>query len=107
MFNAADRSGCVRPRATHSCRVKLYLGRTALCIGLWVVLVAANALFPQSSLADPVDPAQSGMWSGTVPLPLVSVHAALLPGGKILMSDGQTLGASAYDWDPATNNIDS
>jgi hypothetical protein len=107
MFIAADRSGCVRPRATHSYRVKLYLGRFALAIGLCVVLVTANALFPQSSLAAPEDPAQSGMWSGTVPLPFVSVHAALLPGGKILMSDGQTLGANAYDWDPATNNIDS
>jgi len=63
--------------------------------------------------SNPGNPAQFGMWSGTVPLQsspsqdFVSVHAALLPGGKILMSDGQTLGAVAIVWDPATNNIDS
>ena len=31
----------------------------------------------------PGNPAQSGMWSGTTPLPMVSVHSALLPNGKI------------------------
>jgi galactose oxidase-like protein/Big-like domain-containing protein/Kelch motif protein/FG-GAP repeat protein len=58
------------------------------------------------SNASPGNPAQFGMWSGTVSLPNVSVHAALLPGGKVLMSDGQTLGNAAIVWDPATNLTD-
>ena len=30
------------------------------------------------------NPTQSGAWSGTVPLPIVTVHSVLLPTGKIL-----------------------
>ena len=37
----------------------------------------------------PGNPTQSGMWSGTTPLPIVIVNSVLLPNGKILMSDGQ------------------
>jgi hypothetical protein len=58
------------------------------------------------SNSNPGNPIQSGVWSGTVPLPIVSVHSALLPNGKILMSDGQSLGATAIVWDPATNTTD-
>jgi hypothetical protein len=64
------------------------------------------------SNSSPGNPAQSGMWSstissGTTPLPMVSVHSALLPNGKILMSTGQEVGASAIVWDPATGLFDS
>jgi hypothetical protein len=54
----------------------------------------------------PPDPTQFGMWSGTVSLPLVPVHSALLPDGRILMSDGQSDGATAIVWNPATNTTD-
>jgi hypothetical protein len=93
------------------------LDTTQFANGAHSLTVSASDLANNTGFASPVavafansvpgNPAQLGTWSGTVPLPLVSVHAALLPGGKILMSDGQTLGASAFDWDPATNNIDS
>jgi hypothetical protein len=50
--------------------------------------------------------AQTGMWSGTTPLPLVSVHSALLPNSRILMVDGQTAGSNSYVWDSRTNTSD-
>jgi Domain of unknown function (DUF1929)/Bacterial Ig domain/Glyoxal oxidase N-terminus len=58
------------------------------------------------SNSSPGSPAQTGIWSGTVPLPIVSVHSALLPGGRILMSDGEIFGATAIVWDPVTNTTD-
>src|SRR4029077_15634150 len=51
MFIAANLFGCLPPRASYPLRVKLYLWRSVLAIGLWVALVTANALFPESSLA--------------------------------------------------------
>jgi hypothetical protein len=56
--------------------------------------------------SSPSDPTQFGAWSGTVSLPLVPVHSALLPDGRILMSDGQSDGATAIVWNPATNTTD-
>jgi hypothetical protein len=44
--------------------------------------------------------------SGVVPLPLVSVHQALLPGGKVLMVDGEWAGTDATVWNPVTNIFD-
>jgi hypothetical protein len=38
------------------------------------------------------------MWSDVVPLPIVSVHTALLPGGRVFMSGPFDLGNIAYDW---------
>jgi chitodextrinase len=69
--------------------------------GPWVMQLVAFRTAPYT----PPDPAQFGMWSGTVSLPIVSVHSALLPSGKILMSDGQDYGSDARVWDPATNTI--
>ena len=185
MFIAADRFGCLPPRASCSCRRNLYLWRSVLATGLWLMLVMASGLFLESSLAasptvaitsptasatltdavtvtvsasetgstivavglqidgitfgtatntspytfslntatfangphfltatawdaannagnsspvsvtfsnsTPGNPALFGVMSGTFPLPLVSVHEALLPGGRIFMSDGETL----------------
>ena len=54
------------------------------------------------SNSNPGNPAQFGMWSGTVSTPLLPVHSALLPDGKIFMSDAQSAGANAFVWDPAT-----
>ena len=59
------------------------------------------------SNSTPGNPALNGMMSGTVPLPFVSIHAALLPGSRIFMSDGQACGANAYVWNSTTNIIDS
>ena len=59
------------------------------------------------SNSNPGNPAQSGVMSGTVPLPCVSVHAALLPGARIFMSDGQTCGMNAYVWNSTTNIVDT
>jgi hypothetical protein len=67
----------------------------------------ANPISVNFSNSNPANPAQSGMWSGTISLPMVSVHSALLPNGKILMSSGQDVGASAIVWDPATDQVDS
>jgi hypothetical protein len=60
------------------------------------------------SNSSPGNPAQSGLWSGTFSLPIVSVHSALLPGGnKILMWDGQAAnGEVGIVWNFLTNAID-
>jgi hypothetical protein len=58
------------------------------------------------SNSTPGNPALYGVMSGTFPLPLVSVHEALLPGGRIFMSDGETCGANAYVWNSTTNISD-
>jgi Domain of unknown function (DUF1929)/Bacterial Ig domain len=51
------------------------------------------------------NPAQSGAWSGTVPLPIVSVNAVLMPSGNILMYDGQLVGGTAIVWNYGTNIV--
>ena len=52
-------------------------------------------------------PAQVGQWSTPTPLPLVGIHAVLLPTGKVLFftykSYSTNTGAVAYLWDPLTN----
>jgi hypothetical protein len=53
------------------------------------------------------NPAQSGAWSGTTPLPIVVVNAALLPNNNVLMYDGQSFGTTAIVWNYATNTFDS
>jgi hypothetical protein len=59
------------------------------------------------SNSSPPDPTQSGVWSGTVPLPIVTVHSVLLPTGKILFWGGQTDGFDAIVWNPVLNTIES
>jgi Domain of unknown function (DUF1929)/Bacterial Ig domain/Kelch motif len=58
------------------------------------------------SNANPGNPAQSGVWSSVVSLPVVAVHAALLPNGKIFMSDGMGHGSNAIDWNYLVNTAD-
>jgi hypothetical protein len=53
----------------------------------------------------PPPPSQVGQWSGPFDWPIVSVHMALLPTGRVLASDGQTAGNDARVWDPATNSF--
>jgi chitodextrinase len=59
------------------------------------------------SNASPGNPAATGLWSGTTPVPIVSVHQVLLPNGRILMSDGQSFGPDAQVWDYRTNGFTS
>jgi hypothetical protein len=49
----------------------------------------------------------TGLWSGVIShQQLVAVHSALLPGGKILMSDGQmTRGNDGFVWNTATGQL--
>ncbi|MBS0182680.1 MAG: hypothetical protein JSS39_09785, partial [Nitrospira sp.] len=53
----------------------------------------------------PPPPDQVGQWSGPFDWPIVAVHMALLPTGKVLASDGQSLGSDARVWDPASGNL--
>jgi len=58
------------------------------------------------SNSSPGNPAQSGVWSGTVSLPVICIHSSLLAGGKVLFWDGQAYGHTSIVWDPVTNTID-
>lgn len=53
----------------------------------------------------PPAPSQVGQWSGPFDWPIVSVHMALLPTGRVLASDGQSAGNDARVWDPATDSF--
>jgi hypothetical protein len=55
----------------------------------------------------PQPPDQVGQWSGPFDWLVVAVHMALLPTGRVLVSDGQSLGSDARIWDPATGNFSS
>jgi len=55
------------------------------------------------SNASPGNPAATGLWSGLISLPIVVVHTSQLPDGRILMSEGQSLGDDARTWDTTTN----
>jgi chitodextrinase len=57
--------------------------------------------------ASPGNPVATGLWSGLISLPIVSVHLALLPNSKVLMNDGQSLGGDARTWDTLTNSFNS
>src|SRR5262245_59593163 len=48
-------------------------------------------------------PSQVGQWSGPYNWPIVAVHVALLPSGKVLVHDALELGREAKIWDPSTN----
>ena len=54
----------------------------------------------------PGNPAQLGVWSNVISMPVVAVHTALLPNGRIFMSDGQGYGAVAIDWNYVVNTYD-
>jgi hypothetical protein len=68
----------------------------------------ANPVSVTFSNSNPGNPAQFGFWSGTVPLPIVSVNSVLLPNGRVLMYDGANVfGTVAIVWNPTTNTIHS
>jgi YVTN family beta-propeller protein len=53
----------------------------------------------------PADANQRGMWSGVLPWPLIGIHVALLPDGRVLSygtdTAGRQTGYFSYDvWDP-------
>ena len=48
------------------------------------------------------DPAQVGRWGTPTNVPVVAVHAILLPTGKVMMVQQDTNGGVAYIWDPVT-----
>ncbi|HVT08251.1 MAG TPA: fibronectin type III domain-containing protein, partial [Polyangia bacterium] len=64
--------------------------------------VAVSVTF---SNASPGNPAQNGLWTGLLPSPIVSTASALLPGGKILVWEGQSFGYDARVWTPQFNSF--
>ncbi|MES1210173.1 MAG: Ig-like domain-containing protein, partial [Pseudomonadota bacterium] len=57
------------------------------------------------SNASPGNPAQNGIWTGLLPSPIVSTASALLPGGKVLLWEGQSFGYDARVWTPQFNTF--
>ena len=57
--------------------------------------------------ASPGNPAVTGMVSPLTSLPIVVVHSSLLPDSRMLLSEGQSLGADARTWDVLTNAFSS
>jgi chitodextrinase len=73
--------------------------------GPWVMQMVAF----RGALAGPPPPppSQVGQWSGPFTWPIVSVHMALLPTGRVLAWAGQNDGHDARVWDPSTNSFAS
>jgi Domain of unknown function (DUF1929)/Bacterial Ig domain/Glyoxal oxidase N-terminus/Fibronectin type III domain len=46
-----------------------------------------------------------GQWQGPFSWPMVAVNMNLMPNGKVLVFDGQTLGALTQVWNPANNTF--
>jgi fibronectin type 3 domain-containing protein len=46
-----------------------------------------------------------GQWQGPFAWPMVAVHMNLMPNGKVLLFDGQSLGALAQVWSPVSNTF--
>jgi len=64
---------------------------------------AQRAIIPTAAI--PADASTKGMWSPVVSWPLIAVHTALLPDGRLLTygtkTNGQQTGFFSYDvWDP-------
>src|SRR3984893_16310179 len=54
----------------------------------------------------PGNPAQTGLWSGLLPWPLVAIHLNLLPNGRVIAWDQFATGVSVpYLWDPVTSGF--
>ena len=53
------------------------------------------------------NPAVTGFFSGLTTLPIVPVHQAQMPDGKILLWDGQSMGTDGRVWDTGTNVVSS
>jgi hypothetical protein len=49
--------------------------------------------------------ATMGQWQGPFPWPMVAVHMNLLPNGRLLLFDGQSLGSLAQVWNPVNNTF--
>jgi hypothetical protein len=85
------------------------LDTTAFVNGAHTIGALGSDPFLNLGAATPVavtianQPSQLGAWSAPNPLPIVAVHAALLPGGNVLEWDGQSHGYDARIWNPTTN----
>jgi hypothetical protein len=55
----------------------------------------------------PPPTSQVGQWSGPFDWPIVAVHMALLPTGRVLTSDAQSEGHEVVLWDPPTTSFSS
>jgi len=70
----------------------------SLVVGTVLLIASVRTSLPQTSS----DPSVVGQWSSVQPWPIVSVHAQMLPTGKVMFypySDGP------YLWDPSTANV--
>ena len=85
------------PNGTHSIGAQVLNGQRATGYAPGVSVTFSNA--------SPGNPAATGLWSGLTPLPIVVVHTSQLPDGRILMSEGQSLGDDARTWDTTTNSF--
>src|SRR5262245_61308270 len=94
-----------RAEATHHSRRRPSRVRIAAQIWLVVALVGgALALAP--SLSSAAGPSEVGQWAAPFPLPLIAIHAVVLPNnpGKVLLvsSTAGSGGSAAYLLDTAT-----
>lgn len=70
----------------------------------WSVLMAAFLVFAQDRVVLGQTPAQDGQWSALFNLPLIAIHANLLPTGRVLLFSAEhgVPGIHAWVLDPQT-----
>src|SRR6185369_8417653 len=83
---------------------------TGFATGNHVVTAVARDAAGNSTTSSPVTvnlqaAGLLGQWQGPISMPMVTVHASLMPNGKILALDGQDSGLMARVWDPVSNTF--
>ena len=65
----------------------------------------ATTVTVTSSNVSSNDPSVIGQWVGPYSWPLVSIHAVLLPSGKVLLIDDHSTATGVQVWDPVSNTL--
>jgi hypothetical protein len=85
------------PNGSHSLTARARDGSGNQTTSTAVAVTVANS--------SSTDPAVVGQWSQVLDWPLVAIHMALMPNGKVLAWDDHTDGSGAVVFDPATFNV--
>ncbi len=67
---------------------------------------AATAAPISVTFSNSTDPTVVGSWGASIPFPIVTVHKHLLPGGRVLMWDGQSFARATRIWNSTTGVFD-
>jgi len=89
------------------CASRRLASATLAAPAAFVALIALVVLAASSTSLSLADPAVIGEWAGPYSWPLVTVHTALLPTGKVLVWDDHTTSPGVQIYNPANGSLTS